>query len=256
MKPIQRGFFLSLIPIFTPLTALTAFAEMKQPADEVTSASKGEATSTSWRASQIMGVNVKNSANETIGEIEDIIIDAKSGEIIAVIISSGGFLGIADTLSAIPISSLRYDASAETFKTGLTRAQLTKAPHFKTDAWPDYNNGSAMESLRTFRDSIGGDVDAPDNTAQNEKEMTEDSLDPTDQGNSESDTQMTKNIRSGIMDSEMSFNAKNIKIITLNGNVTLKGVVESTEEHAAVLKIANSHANESRITDELKVNSK
>ena len=81
-------------------------------------------------------------------------------------------------------------------------------------------------------------------------------MDPTDQGNSESDTQMTKNIRSGIMDSEMSFNAKNIKIITRNGNVTLKGVVESTEEHAAVLKIAKSHANESRITDELKVNSK
>ncbi len=113
-----------------------------------------------------------------------------------------------------------------------------------------------MEALRSYRDSIGGDVDAPDNTAQNEKEMKKDAVTPTDQGNSSKDVQITKDIRSGIMDKDLSFNAKNIKIITRNEHVTLKGVVESPAEHQAILKIAGNHANTAKITDDLKVKSK
>jgi len=252
MKSIQRSLIISLIPMLAPLTA---FAEADKPKELAKPIEGTKGTASSWRASQVMGVNVKNAAGETIGDVKDLVLDMKSGEILAVVISSGGFLGIADTLSAVPVAALRYDVAAKAFKTSLTKEQLGKAPQFKYDAWPDYNEATSSEALRRYRDSVGGDVTAPDNTAQNEREMKEDAVNPTDQGNSGKDLEITKNIRSGIMDTDLSFNAKNIKIITRNENVTLKGVVQSQSEHEAILKIARSHAKTDKITDDLKVNS-
>ena len=180
----------------------------------------------------------------------------KDGKILAVIISSGGFLGVDDTLSAVPVAVLRYDNAAKAFKTKLTKEQLGKAPQFKKDAWPDYSEATSTEALRSYRDSIGGDVSEPDNSAQNEKETREDAPDPTDQGNSDKDVQITKDIRAGIMDADLSFNAKNIKIITNNEHVTLKGVVGSESERKVIIKIAGNHANTGKITDDMKVDAK
>lgn len=253
MKTIQRSLLISLVPLLTPLTA---FAETDKQAELISPVPGTKGSADSWRASQVIGINVKNAGDETIGEVEDLVLNMKDGEVLAVVISSGGFLGIADTLSAVPVSALRYDDAAKAFKTRLTKEQLVKAPNFKADAWPDYSDATSMEALRSYRDSIGGDVDAPDNTAQNDKQMDKDAVNPTHQGNSTKDVQITKDIRSGIMETDLSFNAKNIKVITRDEKVTLKGVVESDAEHQAILKIAGNHANTAMINDKLKVDSK
>lgn len=252
MKFVRRSLLLSLVPLLSPLSA---FAETENKT-EITSPIPGtKGSAASWRASQVMGLDVKSAADETIGEVEDLVLDMKDGEILAVIISSGGFLGVADTLSAVPVSALRYDETAKAFKTRLTKEQLGKAPQFKKDAWPDYSEATSIEAMRSYRDSIGGDVTKPDNSAQNDKEVSENAPNPTDQGNSDKDVQITKDIRASIMGADLSFNAKNIKIITQNEHVTLKGVVESDAEHKAILKIAGNHANSGKIHDDLKVNS-
>jgi sporulation protein YlmC with PRC-barrel domain len=250
MKNIQRSLLITLVPLLTPLTA---FAETDKQSRVSTPVAGTKGNADSWRASQVIGTDVKNAGDETIGEVEDLVLDVKGGEILAVIISSGGFLGVDDTLSAVPVTALRYDDRAKAFKTKLTKEQLGEAPQFKSDAWPDYNEASSTEALRSYRDSVGGDVSEPDNTAQNEKETRNDEHDPTHQGNSDKDIQITKDIRSSIMDADLSFNAKNIKIITRNEHVTLKGVVQSEAEHKEIIKIAGNHANSGKITDELKV---
>lgn len=255
MKTIPTKLLISLVPLLSPMSAFAEQAGGTQLATPIPG-TKGSAAS--WRASQVMGLNVKNSGDETIGEVEDLVLDMKAGKILAVVISSGGFLGMADTLSAVPVSALRYDTNATAFKTELTKAQLGKAPQFKKEAWPDYNDAASIQALDTYGETIGDDVENADvdNTAQNKKEMRADAVDPTSQGNSDKDIQITKDIRSSIMDTELSFNAKNIKIITSNEHVVLKGVVESDTEHQAVLKIARNHANSGKITDNLEVNSK
>jgi sporulation protein YlmC with PRC-barrel domain len=232
---------------------MTVFAEAEKPAELNYPIAGTKGSSNSWRASQVMGLSVKNAADETIGKVEDLLLNMHSGEVLAVVISSGGFLGIADTLSAVPVSALRYDDTAKAFMTKLTKEQLGKAPQFKNNEWPNYNEVTSIEALRSYRDTIGGDVTAPDNSAQNEKEIHENAVDPTDQGNSEKDVKITKDIRSAIMGKDLSFNAKNIKIITRNGHVTLKGVVASHDEHHAIIKIAGMHANPANVTDNLKV---
>ena len=257
MKPIQRKLIIAIIPILTTIYA-AAENSAELPSHVNTPGAPPTANegtrSNSWRASTIIGTNIKNADGETVGEIKDLYIDLKTQDVVSVIISAGGFLGMADTLSSVPLSALKYDSEAKTFKIELSKEQLGKQPQFKSGAWPDLHDEAIGTKMRGVRDSIGGDVNAPDNTANNEQEMKKNLASPMDQGNSDRDLGLTKDIRSAIVGAEFSFNAKNVKIISNDGNVTLRGVVESEAEHQAVLKLARAHADPSKITDDIKVN--
>jgi sporulation protein YlmC with PRC-barrel domain len=61
----------------------------------------------SWRASKLAGVNVYNDNNESIGSINDMLMD-KSGNIKAVVIGVGGFLGVGEHLVAVPFEKVRF----------------------------------------------------------------------------------------------------------------------------------------------------
>lgn len=83
--------------------------------------------------------------------------------------------------------------------------------------------------------------------------MTAEAATPMDQGNSYADIQTTKNIRAAIMATDLSLNTKNLKIITKDGKVILRGVVDNESEHQAALKIAKNHADSSLISDQISV---
>lgn len=231
---------LTLIPMFTPMLVMADKVNQTEGYHNPVQERSGSAAS--WRASNVIGQDVKNAGSETIGEVKDIVVDMKSGEIVAVIISTGGFLGIGEALSAVPVALLRYDSRAEGFKTKLTKEQLGRAPQFKAKQWPDYSEANSTEALRSFLKSLDGNVDPWDDTVMS-------------QGNNEKDLKITKNIRSEIMDTDLSANAKNIKVITLGERVTLNGVVDSKAEHSKILKIAGTHCLKSLITDNLTVKS-
>ncbi len=78
-----------------------------------------------------------------------------------------------------------------------------------------------------------------DNTARNARDRDDQSLTPLAQGNSRADRDTTAQIRKEIIAEEnMSINAHNVKIITRDGQVTLRGPVNSAEEKRAIGKIA------------------
>lgn len=254
MKITHRTLFLSLLPMLAPLAAPSAYgAEPETITNNLTDTKSDRVLGNAWQASGVIGTTVKNSGDESIGEIKDLAVDMKTGEILAVVISSGGFLGMADTLSSVPCSALRFDAPTKSFKTKLTKEQLQKAPQHKTTASPDYSDTATMAEMKAYRASIGGDATAADNTARNEVDATEELPTPINQGNSESDIATTKDIRAAIVGSDLSFNAKNIKIITKDGQVVLRGVVDSTAEHAAVKQLVTNHVNADKVSDSLTV---
>ena len=59
-----------------------------------------------WRASKVVGLNVYNNNNEKVGDINDILMD-KSGNIKAVVIGVGGFLGMGEHLVAVPFDKVK-----------------------------------------------------------------------------------------------------------------------------------------------------
>jgi hyperosmotically inducible periplasmic protein len=98
---------------------------------------------------------------------------------------------------------------------------------------------------------------APDNTAVNQRDRDHQTLTPIDQSTQSQDLQITRDIRrSLIKDDTMSTDARNIKIITANGAVTLRGPVHTAQEKAAVEAKAAQVAGNYRIDDQTEVESK
>jgi hyperosmotically inducible periplasmic protein len=94
----------------------------------------------------------------------------------------------------------------------------------------------------------------PDNTAINKRDRSGETQTSGDQSNSSADLKTTQAIRRALMqDSELSATAKNIKVITANGQVTLRGPVNSAQEKAKIDQIAKSTAGGAQIVDQLDV---
>ena len=58
------------------------------------------------KASELIGMTVNNYQEEKLGKVSDLAIDVESGRIVQVILSTGGFIGIGDTLTAVPPGGL------------------------------------------------------------------------------------------------------------------------------------------------------
>jgi len=93
-----------------------------------------------------------------------------------------------------------------------------------------------------------------DNTATNERDRSGETKTSGDQSNSSTDLKVTQAIRRALMkDRELSTMAKNIKVVTANGQVTLRGPVKTVQEKTKVDQIARSAAGGARIDDQLEV---
>jgi osmotically-inducible protein OsmY len=94
----------------------------------------------------------------------------------------------------------------------------------------------------------------PDNTATNQRDRSGEIQTPGDQSNSSADLKITQNIRRALMkDSGLSTTAKNVKVITANGQVTLRGPVKTAEEKAKIDQIARSAGGGVQIDNQLDV---
>jgi hyperosmotically inducible protein len=94
---------------------------------------------------------------------------------------------------------------------------------------------------------------AADNTKKNERD-TGNTLTPGDQAENEVDRTITQQIRKAVVDKDgLSMNAKNVKIITANGVVTLRGPVKSADEKADIAAIAQRTSGVARVDNQIEV---
>ncbi len=90
-------------------------------------------TATDWRSSKLVGLNVYNAKNEKIGDINDLIIDAK-GAVTHAIVGVGGFLGMGEKNVAIEFSSLKMSRGKDGKPSAMvdtTKEALSAAPIYK-----------------------------------------------------------------------------------------------------------------------------
>jgi hyperosmotically inducible periplasmic protein len=94
----------------------------------------------------------------------------------------------------------------------------------------------------------------PDNSGRNVRDRSGDTKTPGDQSENEADRTITQNIRQAITgDDSLSTNAKNVKIITNDGTVTLRGPVKSEKEKTEIEAKARQVAGVKRVDNQLEV---
>jgi sporulation protein YlmC with PRC-barrel domain len=127
----------------TPMAPNTSTTTTTTPMASSTTAS----TSNEWRASKLVGVKVYNSANENVGDINDLLMDAK-GNVKQVVIGVGGFLGMGEHDIAVNYDQVKFvdtpvpSASASTSTTKSTSGTVgssTTTTTTTTKKWfPDH----------------------------------------------------------------------------------------------------------------------
>ena len=86
-----------------------------------------------WRASTLIDTKVTNAAGETIGDINEVLID-KDGKVVAVVLGVGGFLGLGERHAAVTFSSLELTRDANgnpLVRVDVTKDQLKSQPEWK-----------------------------------------------------------------------------------------------------------------------------
>ena len=116
-----------------------------------------------------------------------------------------------------------------------------------------YSNPGRVEQ-RAAKPVVDDDIIEPDNTRVNQRDADTDlTKTPRDQGQGEEDIETTAAIRKRVVDMDLSTNAENVKIITADGKVTLRGVVETDEEKQKIERIARELAGEGKVESQLMV---
>ncbi len=93
-----------------------------------------------------------------------------------------------------------------------------------------------------------------DNTAKNKRDRSGETKTSGDQSNSPEDIKTTAAIRRAIVgDGSLTMTAKNVKIITENGMVTLRGPVKSADEKTKIGQLAHEAAGSAKIDNQLEI---
>jgi len=92
-----------------------------------------------------------------------------------------------------------------------------------------------------------------DNTGRNVRDRDQATKTPIDQNENKNDVNLTASIRKRVVDTKMSTDAHNVKIITQDGKVTLRGPVDSAEEKAKIEELATDVAGKGQVDNQLEV---
>ena len=102
----------------------------------------------------------------------------------------------------------------------------------------------------------GASHNSADNTGKNARDKSGETLTPMDQSSDQQDLDKTQRIRKALVeDDSLSTNAKNIKVITVHGTVTLRGPVDSAEERNKIVAKAKPIAGGGKVKNELEIRS-
>jgi len=244
------------------------------------------------RVSDVMGLEIKNLQDEKLGKVNDLAIDVASGRIVEVIVSIGGLLGVGSTLLAVPPAAFHYDHQAKVLHLDRSKESLKGLQPFDVSQWDThFQSSNVVEVYRAYgvtpyfvhgsgngtdhqaqgyrqgntEGAAGNRPDSgdanrsasaldADNTARNRRDKDGNTLTAGDQGNSSGDIAITANIRKAVLARDgLSVNAQNVKIITLNGRVTLRGPVNTEEEKTIIADIAGGVVEASAVDNQLEV---
>jgi osmotically-inducible protein OsmY len=93
-----------------------------------------------------------------------------------------------------------------------------------------------------------------DNSARNVADRKDAAVTSGDQSNAKSDLEITQKIRRSVVaDDSLSTNAQNVKIITAQGVVTLRGPVANVEEKAKIESTAQRVAGVKRVDNQIEI---
>lgn len=133
---VASAFGLALAPAYA--------TEPKTERKATTTQKQNQSQSQSYwgiRASELIGKEVHNAQGENLGEIEDIVIDAKNGHAHYAVLQFGGVGNLGDKLFAYPLSAFQKSGDdKDELVLNVDDEQLKQAQGFDDENWPNWSD--------------------------------------------------------------------------------------------------------------------
>lgn len=114
-------------------------------------------------------------------------------------------------------------------------------------------NSTNVENNYQMNRGNNTEINKADNTGMNKRDRDDRTVTPMNQSNNKEDLEITQAIRKSLMKQELSTNAKNIKVITQNGDVTLRGPVNNKAELEKIAQLVKAVPGIKNLNNELEV---
>ncbi|MDN2708788.1 PRC-barrel domain-containing protein [Janthinobacterium sp. SUN118] len=101
-------------------------------------------------ADTLIGDDVYNHSDEELGDIKEIMLDMRTGQIAYAVLSFGGILGMGDKLFAVPWERLTLDPVNKRLLLNVEKGQLKDAPGFDKNNWPDMGSDAWNQQMEAF----------------------------------------------------------------------------------------------------------
>jgi sporulation protein YlmC with PRC-barrel domain len=103
-----------------------------------------------YKLREVLGQAVTTAQGKEVGHIENVILDAATGDLLYGVVSSGGVLGVGGTLRALPWEVLQGAADRKAFQLQIAEEQFQHAPHFDNDSWPDMMDRHWVDAVHVY----------------------------------------------------------------------------------------------------------
>ena len=101
-------------------------------------------------ATTLIGDDVENPQGESLGDLNEIMLDTAAGKISYAVLSFGGMLGMGDKLFAVPWNALTIDHEGHKLVLNVSKERLKDAPGFDKDHWPNFADTAFADKVNTY----------------------------------------------------------------------------------------------------------
>jgi len=127
--------------IFAAFAAVTPIFAQQSPQQQQTGAV--------LRGSKVIGAKLYNARGEQVGTIDDLLMDAKKGQVSFAVIGTGGVLGVGEKKIVVPFNLIQHDeTNPENFGIKADTQRLQQAPSFKgEDQWANVTQPEYLKNV-------------------------------------------------------------------------------------------------------------
>lgn len=101
-------------------------------------------------ADTLVGNEVCNLKGEGLGDIKDIMLDMRSGQVGYAVLSFSTFFSMGEKLFAVPWNALTLDTKNKRFTLNVEKERLKNAPGFDKDHWPNMADQSWAREVHSY----------------------------------------------------------------------------------------------------------
>lgn len=127
---MRQKLFLSTAAAVLGLTLIAGPTLAEDKATTTTTTTTHSSSTTSVDAKKLIGEDVRNAAGDRVGDINTVILD-KSGQVKAVVVGVGGFLGVGEREVAMQWHELKMSPKGDYVIANVTKDQVKAMPEYK-----------------------------------------------------------------------------------------------------------------------------